>query len=337
LINVTAAIIEKNGLILAARKRKGLHLAGCWEFPGGKLEQGETPEECLQRELEEEFSICCEIGSFLGESIYSYDDKVIRLLGYHATHTCGSFQLTDHDKIRWLSTDELDTLQWAPADIPLMLKVRNKAITEKNLLFYQLNGDSYIKKTMHLDMEEIRARFISLIPAYGHILDLGCGSGRDSRAFLAHGFKITATDASAKIAAITGKFLGQQVRIEKAQKLCAREKYDGIWASASLLHIPVSEIESTFNAISTALKPEGIWYMSFKKGAGERWDEHGRFFSDYSIQTLRRLLNKSDRVEIVDIYEKTAAGSYGDECWLNVFLKKSGRKREQDWTDYRRR
>ena len=117
MITVTAAIIEKNGLILAARKREGLHLAGCWEFPGGKLERGETPEECLRRELKEEFSVCCKIGPFLGEAIYSYDDRVIRLLGYHATHTGGSFKLTDHDKIRWLSGDELDTLEWAPADI----------------------------------------------------------------------------------------------------------------------------------------------------------------------------------------------------------------------------
>ncbi len=90
---------------------------------------------------------------------------------------------------------------------------------------------------------------------------------------------------------------------------------------ASLLHIPKSEMLNTFRAITAALKPQGIWYMSFKQGNGQRWDDRGRFFNDYSVQTLTRLLNKIDRIEILDIYEKTAAGAYGDECWLNVFLK----------------
>jgi 8-oxo-dGTP diphosphatase len=120
LITVTAAIIEKNGRILAARKRPGLHLAGYWEFPGGKLEGSETPEECLQRELVEELGIHCRIGAFLAESLHDYGTKVIRLLGFHARHSHGELRLTDHDAIRWLTVDELGSLQWAPADIPLV-------------------------------------------------------------------------------------------------------------------------------------------------------------------------------------------------------------------------
>jgi len=123
MIKVTAAIIEKGGLILAARRGPDVHLAGHWEFPGGKIEHGESPEECLQRELLEEFSIQCEIGSFIAESVYDYGHKVIQLLGYHVQHTEGSFQLTDHDEIRWLTVQELSTLKWAPADIPLVDKL----------------------------------------------------------------------------------------------------------------------------------------------------------------------------------------------------------------------
>jgi len=327
LITVTAAIIEKNGLILAARRREGLHLAGYWEFPGGKLEKGETPEQCLRRELEEEFSILCKIGPLLGESIHNYGSRAIRLLGYHAVHTGGSFLLTDHDKLRWLSVDELDTLKWAPADIPLMKKLRNRIITKKNLLFYRMNADSYIKKTIHLNSGEIRKKFTGLLPADAHILDLGCGSGRDSRIFLDHGFNVTPTDASAEMAAITSIFLDRDVRVQKAQELDEKEKYDGIWASASLLHIPRAEIEDTFRAIGDALKAQGIWYMSFKKGEGERWDNHGRFFNDYSMRTITGLLNKIEWVEILHINETIAAGSYEDECWLNVFLKKTSSAR----------
>ncbi|SHO49864.1 (deoxy)nucleoside triphosphate pyrophosphohydrolase [Desulfopila aestuarii] len=120
IITVTAAIIEKDGRILAARKRDGLHLAGYWEFPGGKLEAHETPEDCLRRELTEELGIHCEIGPFLAESLHDYGTKIIRLLGFHARHTRGDFHLTDHDAIRWLTAEELATVQWAPADIPLV-------------------------------------------------------------------------------------------------------------------------------------------------------------------------------------------------------------------------
>lgn len=121
---VAAAIIAKDGLIMAARKRPGLHLAGLWEFPGGKIEPGETPEECLRRELWEEFEISCEICSFLGESTHAYDHIVITLLGYHAVHRHGMFRLTDHDEIRWLLPSQLTDLHWAPADIPLVDKLQ---------------------------------------------------------------------------------------------------------------------------------------------------------------------------------------------------------------------
>lgn len=120
LLKVAAAIIIKDGLILAARKKAGLHLAGYWEFPGGKIEPGETPEGCLCRELREEFGVRCEIGPFLGESTYDYGNTVISLLGYYATHKEGLFCLTDHDEIRWLFPSELADLRWAPADIPLV-------------------------------------------------------------------------------------------------------------------------------------------------------------------------------------------------------------------------
>ena len=82
MIDVTAAIIQREGLILAARRKQGSHMAGYWEFPGGKIEPGETPEECLQRELKEELSIESKIGPFFEESCYDYGTKQIRLLSY---------------------------------------------------------------------------------------------------------------------------------------------------------------------------------------------------------------------------------------------------------------
>jgi 8-oxo-dGTP diphosphatase len=127
MIDVTAAIIQREGMILAARRKQGSHMAGYWEFPGGKIEPGETPEECLQRELKEELSIESKIGPFFEESCYDYGTKQIRLLSYFVDYISGTFTLNDHDEIRWLNVHQLLTLQWATADIPLVEKLVKRA------------------------------------------------------------------------------------------------------------------------------------------------------------------------------------------------------------------
>ena len=126
-INVTAAVLLKDDRFLAAKRSDGKHLAGHWEFPGGKIEAGETPEQCLKRELKEEFTIETEIGEFVAESIFDYGDKRIRLLAYKVKHVSGEFQLIDHDEIRWLPIEELDSLKWAPADIPIIEALKQQA------------------------------------------------------------------------------------------------------------------------------------------------------------------------------------------------------------------
>lgn len=131
MIVVTAAIIEKDGLVLAARRRKGKHLAGYWELPGGKLETGESPEFCLVRELKEEFDVETTVGSFFGENIHNYNGKVVRLLAYQVTHNKGDFKLIDHDKILWLALDDLRSVKWAPADIPLVDNYQSQALVRK--------------------------------------------------------------------------------------------------------------------------------------------------------------------------------------------------------------
>ncbi|MBQ0794429.1 (deoxy)nucleoside triphosphate pyrophosphohydrolase [Zhongshania sp.] len=119
-LDVTAAIIVKDSKVFAARRKLGKHLAGYWEFPGGKLEEGETPELCLARELREELNITTRVGIFVGENIYDYGTKVVHLMAYQVEYLAGDFTLIDHDEMRWLSFDELNSVQWAPADIPLV-------------------------------------------------------------------------------------------------------------------------------------------------------------------------------------------------------------------------
>ncbi len=119
IIDVAAAVIRKNGLILVSRRAKGEHLEGKWEFPGGKIESHETPEQCLQRELKEEFTINARTGAFIGESIFYYPDKSIRILAYEVVWLGGNFMLRVHDKIDWVRPEDILAKEMAAADIPI--------------------------------------------------------------------------------------------------------------------------------------------------------------------------------------------------------------------------
>lgn len=123
MINVVAGILKKDNKILIARKKEGKSLAGYWEFPGGKIEAGETPEESLVRELMEEMRIKVKVNEYVGESIYDYGNIVISLKGYLAEILDGQIVLTDHDKYEWVRLDEVSSYKLAPADIPLVEKL----------------------------------------------------------------------------------------------------------------------------------------------------------------------------------------------------------------------
>lgn len=120
MIDVTAAVMRRNNEIFVARRAAGKHLELLWEFPGGKVEPGEDPRACLQREMFEEFGIIVSVGEFLGESIFDYGEKLIRLLAYSVTHISGEFLATEHDSFRWVTTQQLSDLDWAPADLPFV-------------------------------------------------------------------------------------------------------------------------------------------------------------------------------------------------------------------------
>ena len=116
---VTCAIIENNGKILIARRAQDQKLAGKWEFPGGKVEDGESPEECLKRELEEEFGIQAEVGEFITSNTHHYDHISIELFAFHVKYISGDFTLTDHDIIEWVAPAELLNYDLAEADVPI--------------------------------------------------------------------------------------------------------------------------------------------------------------------------------------------------------------------------
>lgn len=325
IITVTAAILEKDGRILAARRKKGSHLGGFWELPGGKVEPDETEPECLARELFEEFGVSCNIGDFFAESIHDYGSKIIRLLGYHAQHESGDFQLLAHDQIAWLQVPELPTLAWAPADIPLVEKLVEDYHITATLAYYRDNAEKYVSDTVgNVQHQEVRQQFLSLLQRNSLILDLGCGSGRDSRFFLEQGHRVEAVDGVAEIAEQAEQCIGQPVRIQKAEELSEKKIYDGVWACASLVHIPKSRIHDTFSRVINSLRENGIWYMSFKYGAVTIVDEQNRYFNNYTTEGMKSLLERFPRMQLIDIDTSSATLRGTKQTWLNVIVKKVG-------------
>lgn len=128
MISVTCAIIERDGKILIARRGEGQKLAGKWEFPGGKVEDGESPEECLKRELVEEFGIQVKVEEFITSNKHHYDHISIELLAFHTKYISGTFTLTDHDEIKWVQPADLLDYDLAEADIPIAREVINLGI-----------------------------------------------------------------------------------------------------------------------------------------------------------------------------------------------------------------
>ncbi|MBW2449240.1 MAG: (deoxy)nucleoside triphosphate pyrophosphohydrolase [Deltaproteobacteria bacterium] len=128
MVKVTAAILAKNNKIIIAKRGPDDELANKWEFPGGKIEIDETPEQCLKREMKEEFDIDISVGEYLGSSIYHYDHLSIELLAYRTYWEGGEIDLKDHDDFKWISLEQLADFDFAPADLTFVEKLQKGEI-----------------------------------------------------------------------------------------------------------------------------------------------------------------------------------------------------------------
>ncbi|MFZ5944142.1 MAG: (deoxy)nucleoside triphosphate pyrophosphohydrolase [Bacillota bacterium] len=124
MIDVSAAILIKDNLILIAKRDDEDFLANLWEFPGGKVEEGETPQQCLVREMKEEFNVEVSVGNFFAESIYHYSHASVRLLAYWTVLEGGQLTPHVHKEIKFIPVQDLNKYSFAPADIPLVEKLK---------------------------------------------------------------------------------------------------------------------------------------------------------------------------------------------------------------------
>ncbi|WP_057762104.1 (deoxy)nucleoside triphosphate pyrophosphohydrolase [Cytobacillus praedii] len=122
-IHVVGAIIIDNNKILCAQRGQDKSLPLKWEFPGGKIEAGESAQEALKREISEEMNCQIEIGEQVDHTVYEYDFGIVHLTTFSCKLIEGKPELTEHVAIKWLPPSELASLDWAPADIPAVEKL----------------------------------------------------------------------------------------------------------------------------------------------------------------------------------------------------------------------
>jgi SAM-dependent methyltransferase len=175
---------------------------------------------------------------------------------------------------------------------------------------------------------ELYEPFLRHLPPEAHILDAGCGSGRDTKAFLARGYRVTAIDASPILARLATAFTGQHCEVIPFQELTFRKEFDGVWACASLLHIPKGEMHDVIPRFIHALKPGGVIYLSLKEGYGERFAEGGRFFSLYTADSFRQLLAHFPTLHEIEFWKTDEIRSLQPSgLWLNFLMRKVGDQR----------
>ena len=189
--------------------------------------------------------------------------------------------------------------------------------------YYNEKARAFCDDTQDVEFSAFQRAFTSHIPEGGRILDLGCGSGRDSRAFLNAGYQVTAVDGSVELCRIASEFIGQPVLCSTFQDYVPAEVFDGIWACASLLHIPSEELEGLMARLAGSLRRGGCFYVSFKHG-DFRGMRNGRFFQDMTEASFGELLKGIPELEVVSMkITGDVRPGREKELWLNVLLKKA--------------
>ncbi len=188
--------------------------------------------------------------------------------------------------------------------------------------YYDTHADTFFAETQGVDMSPLHQRFLARLPIGAHILDAGCGSGRDSNAFMQLGYRVTAFDASAKLAALAQVHTGLPIAQRSFADVDEIAIYDGIWACASLLHLREIEIAETLQRLWRALKPNGIFYLSFKYGEGDR-EHHGRHFTDATESRLTAWLAALPGVVSTEIWMTADQRPGRTDHWLNALICRS--------------
>ena len=195
----------------------------------------------------------------------------------------------------------------------------------KTLDYYDNNAKAFAENTFNIVFSEIQDMFLEHLKYGAAVLDFGCGSGRDTKYFLEKGFQVAAVDGSAELCRIAREKTGLSVMQMDFIDFDEQDRYDGIWACSSILHLPKQKLKGVLMHMEKALHNGGIIYTSFKYGdfSGMR---NGRFFTDFTENSFREFISdvKELSIEKLWITEDVRPGRQ-DEKWLNMILRTTRR------------
>lgn len=188
--------------------------------------------------------------------------------------------------------------------------------------YYNENAEQFVNTTLDVNFTEMQDTFLSMLRKGSYILDFGCGSGRDTRYFLEHGFVVDAVDGSLEMCKRASDITGIRVKHMMFDELNETNKYEAIWACSSILHLSYRQLLAVFNKMLKALKADGIIYTSFKYGDFEGF-RNRRYFIDFDEEKLERLKKDVPALEVEKIWITTDVRPGRDEeKWMNLILKK---------------
>ena len=189
--------------------------------------------------------------------------------------------------------------------------------------YYNKNSEEYFNSTLNVDMTNTYKAFLKLVPKGGKILDLGCGSGRDSMNFMKLGYEVTAVDGAKELAKKASVLLGKEVIVSTFEELELKEKFHGIWACASLLHIKREDLKIVLNNLYNNLDDNGVFYMSFKYGEKEYVDDKNRYFNCFTDESIISFINENTKYNILGLYiTEDKLGRVNEVKWVNLICNK---------------
>ncbi|MBP7402908.1 MAG: class I SAM-dependent methyltransferase [Clostridia bacterium] len=203
---------------------------------------------------------------------------------------------------------------------------------DDNVRYYDEQAARFVRETLAVDLSASYAPFVRGLPAGGRVLDAGCGSGRDTAAFLRMGYRVTAFDASAGMVEAAARMVAALGEEEQSRARVIRATFvgfpppdapfNGIWACASLLHVRRAELSGVVGRLAGMLAPGGVFYASFKYGTQEG-ERNGRYFNDYDENTFRRFLDALPSLKPLELaVTHDARPGRENELWLNAYLRK---------------
>ncbi len=193
---------------------------------------------------------------------------------------------------------------------------------DNTLKYYNQNAEQFVRGTLTVGFKQTQNRFLEKLTAGAYILDFGCGSGRDTKYFLSRGYIVDAADGSEELCKIASEYSGTEVKQMLFSELNEHEKYDGIWACSSILHLPKDELKSVFQKMTDALKQNGVIYTSFKYSEFEGV-RNGRYFTDFTLESFRDYMQDMRTLQIEEYWiTGDVRRGRGDEKWLNLILRK---------------